>query len=522
VAALIVLAYAVFRILCIPADPAIANGAGHDGAYLSMVARNLLAGKGFVLDSLWLVLLNPASLPMPYHNANPLYPVAVAGVSRLAGTDVVRAAFLVSALSSAGVLAAVAAILTRFGNGIYRALLIAGFVVVFPVVWDVSWCNITDEFSLMLLLAACAAALRSGRLGWVAVAGLLYGLSWLARSMAIVALPALLLLLVFRCGWRKAALRAAVFSLMAALAAAPWLAHNWRVWGDPLRSDNQYLAPITGYYRHVSGEAVRYWHSPQAPLPMGKLLRLYPAKVAGFWLRSQVPAAKSVITGITGADYLKLLLLAALTALLLAQRWRRLFSPEGAAFLAYAAASAAAMSVMGSMLEPRYVAPGYAIFAAWLGHSALQLADAGWKRPLRTAERGCLLLAGAFAVYTVCIPALSVAAMRRLPDELEKQPLRAAALTVNRDYSHGGPVVVGAYPYLYSEFTGAQALAIPESTDEFLLAYMRKYHARFVLLSPGERDFWRPAWQAAPPPGLSLAGRAGQYYIYRRSGDGAL
>ena len=64
--------------------------------------------------------------------------------------------------------------------------------------------------------------------------------------------------------------------------------------------------------------------------------------------------------------------------------------------------------------------------------------------------------------------------------------------------------------------TGAQALCIPQSDDDHLLAYMNKYGAPQVLLSESEREFWRPAWknEAALPAGLRVPKTIGACHLY--------
>src|SRR5262245_31338304 len=62
--------YVALRWLLIPAAGEQAAGFSHASAYLTTVAANLRAGRGYVNDAHWLVFLRPASLPMPYHNAN--------------------------------------------------------------------------------------------------------------------------------------------------------------------------------------------------------------------------------------------------------------------------------------------------------------------------------------------------------------------------------------------------------------------------------------------------------------------
>src|SRR5207302_1604743 len=75
----IVAIYIGVRLSLLPADASASWGFTHDSAYIGIVARNVIAGLGLVNQAHWLVFLAPDSLPMPFHNANPLYPLAVAG-----------------------------------------------------------------------------------------------------------------------------------------------------------------------------------------------------------------------------------------------------------------------------------------------------------------------------------------------------------------------------------------------------------------------------------------------------------
>src|SRR5262245_30605503 len=102
----VVAAYAALRLVLLPpGDPSL-KGFSHDSAYITLVAQNLLDGRGYVNDAHWLVFLDPPALPIPYHNANPLYPTLIAGVSLITGLNPIAAGFAVSALSGVGVLAA--------------------------------------------------------------------------------------------------------------------------------------------------------------------------------------------------------------------------------------------------------------------------------------------------------------------------------------------------------------------------------------------------------------------------------
>src|SRR5437764_1417774 len=80
---------------------------------------------------------------------------------------------------------------------------------------------------LPALQACCAAALFCGRgPRAAALAGGLFGLAWLTRSTAMLALPAVGVFLVLRDGWKAALRDAGVFAAAAVLVALPWLWHT--------------------------------------------------------------------------------------------------------------------------------------------------------------------------------------------------------------------------------------------------------------------------------------------------------
>lgn len=509
IVAILLLVYIVIRVALLPANPWTSQGMSHDAAYLAIVAKNLLAGKGFVLDALWLVFLQPDHLPMPFHNANPLYPVTIALVSRLTGCDVIRSGFLISALSGAGVVLALTIIVNRFVKAPLRAAGIAFAVALFPVVWDLSWENVTDEFSLMFLLCALALLLCAEGAGAVAAAGVLFGLAWLARSMAISALPAIAVWMLLRSGWRRGAVRVLLLGACAFVVGVPWFIHNLHTWGDPFRSDDKYLASVTFYYRQIDGTAARAWFSPEKPLPLGVLVREHPVVIADNWAHSLKPFFVNLAVGIAGASYIKLLTVVLLTAGVLLCRWRTLLNREGAAFGVYLLTVTALMSGMGNLMEPRYFLPGYALFAAWLFSV---LSNLRWREGL--LARALLTLAAIYIIFAMLPSAIRTAEAFRRPDTEEKVPLMRAANTVNQTISHGAPVVVGFHPYLYSLYTGAEALAIPQSDDQYLLAYMRKYHACCIVLTNQELAFWRPQWRTALPPHIFPIRSIEGYNVY--------
>jgi hypothetical protein len=175
VIALILLFCTYLRILALPADPQHAQGMTHDGSYLTIAAKNLLAGKSFVLDALWLVFSQPDRLPMPYHNSTPLYPTAIAAVARGFHLDVFRAGFLVAALSSAGLIVALTFLPKRYVNRIWPAFILAFLATLFPPVWEFSWVNPTDELWVAFVAALLCEAKNRAWPRWPGVSSVWLG-----------------------------------------------------------------------------------------------------------------------------------------------------------------------------------------------------------------------------------------------------------------------------------------------------------------------------------------------------------
>src|SRR5262249_19737180 len=179
----LLLTYLLVKLVLIPRDPSVTSSMAHDGGYICIVAEQLLAGQGFVNPGHCLWFLNPDRLPIPFHNQNPGYPTAVAGVAWLFGIDVVRAAIMVSILAS-GLLAGFVYLLVRsYRPGWQAALSAAVAVLAVPFAWQLSSRVAPDVLTAALSIGAiavlCAPIPRPWN--WIA-AGVLFGLAWLVRS----------------------------------------------------------------------------------------------------------------------------------------------------------------------------------------------------------------------------------------------------------------------------------------------------------------------------------------------------
>jgi hypothetical protein len=324
--------------------------------------------------------------------------------------------------------------------------------------------------------------------------------------------------LVLTYGWRKSVSRLAAIGAAAIVVAAPWLIHTTRTWGSPLRSDLDLLMSAHVDSWRYGDEFVRASHLPTPPPPVTQVLRQQPRLFAVHSAQGARAALRELVRGAADSSYLAAALLA-LIALLVAFRspgvWRH---PVFLAALAYIALFTAAMSPGGKHTEARYWALIYLVFAAALVTGLFRLGAefrAGHRGWLHV---GALTLASLYLAvsltrsdYRMARFALSVNPQRR--DFIE------AASLINRTIAKGAPVVVGHYPYYYTAATGAQALSIPASSDDFLFSYMRKYHAGYVFLSREELDFWRPSWSSGRGPAfLQPIPAPPGYYLYRFTG----
>ncbi|HYV37283.1 MAG TPA: glycosyltransferase family 39 protein, partial [Gemmataceae bacterium] len=275
--------YTALRLLLLPSDGAVAGGFNHDGAYITIVADNLLAGRGFVNDASWLVFLQPEQLPMPYHNANPLYPAVAAAVALVTGHGTVWAGYAVSALCSSLLFAALFVLSAEVVQPVGRRTAIAAAGTFFPVVLQDSLSVAPDALSTALLAWYTLWLVRPRGFGAVAIAGICLGLAWLTRSSAIVVLPATVVYLWMRDGLRRAVVAMATLLVVAIAVASPWLIHTAVVWGHPLRSDADYYLLQDYHARAFGGSVDKYWHSSEVPDGLITTVRAQPTEFASFY-----------------------------------------------------------------------------------------------------------------------------------------------------------------------------------------------------------------------------------------------
>ena len=499
--------YAALRIALIPSAADVTKSFWPDCAYIAIVARNLLAGRGLVNDASWLVFLEPPRLPMPFHNANPLYVLATAGIAAMNGGDVVHAGFVVSALSSALLIVAVAWLVSYFTTR-RVALVVAAAAALFPPVYQLSLSMLPDALCLALSVAFVAAFVRVETRGtWIA-AGALFGLAWLTRSSAVLLLPAAFVYGVQRWGWRRSAIRCAGVGIATLVVVSPWLWHTYTVWGTPLRSDASYYL-VQDIVARKSGDAsydalFRYWHGTTRPPTVWNLFRADPVWFAK-WVVGGVPTViRAMLTDWASSSRLVAVALAVLAAAaisVLPRVWRR---AEWIACVLVAVTTIGVVAVRPLSVEVRYLA-----FLSVLAAIVLALIVVRAVNDVRRGERGmavAIAVAG-IGFWLAHVPMADIALTRFLHARSPGRVQQQATNRLVRDLVQSRPVVV-ASPYFYSYDTRTQALSMPQSDDRYLVGYMKRFGARNVMLRDGEMWFWRPDWSAGRlPPELHVVAR---------------
>lgn len=503
--------YCALRLALIPDGAEFTRAFSHDSAYLASVASNVLTGKGYVNDALWYVFMMPASLPMPYHNANPLFPTATMAVAFLTTLDVFRAGFIVSAASSVLLFVALVSLVRPHLPTVWHALAASLLVVIFPPVLADSFRYLSDSLCTSLLISFFAIAVRaSSPVGWLS-AGIVLGLAWLTRGAVVAIGPALAVYMFLRFQPSQAVLRLGVLGVGGLLVASPWLLHTKAVWGSYLRSDAGYSI-VQDFAAEKYGSVVKYRHAVEPPPTLTEFVRAAPSAAARRVAVGTLKVARRGL-GWWSLHNVVIALTMAAGCLVWCLNRRRLLSPEGIALAVFAGASLFMLAILGDSFEERYALTFTVLYALF---SVLGL------RQIARHQQGRRRAAVAAIVVLVWLVLMPFYVLREYRYWYATDPAlvnyRAAAAEVDRRFAKGTPVVVGLEPYIYSVETFAPAISFPEASDEFLFRLMDKYGARFIYLTGQELDLWRPQWRSPSnlPENLRLAGPVGDGVVFAR------
>ena len=524
--------YALARCLLLPAEQAQSEYFSHDSAYITIVANNLLAGKGFVNDAHFLVFLMPEELPMPYHNANPLYPTLVAATSFLTGLDTATSGFAINALFHVGLWIGLFVLVGYYESSPIKRFFISAGGVFFPVVFKDSLNVLPDSQATMFVVWALVFLLRPPK-GNTLVAGLLLGLAWLTRSSVVLLAPAIVVLWWMRFGWKQTVVDGAKTAAVVVLVASCWLIHTWVVWGNPLRSDSSYYLLQDYHAQNYDNDVLRYWHSVEEPAGLRSVLLEEGQTFLAFTLRGIPVLGYNIIAKWTDYQELFALLLvmlglAAFVMLVTSYRSRnradceaRTLLPEMSALVTYGLTTVAIFSIRAASVEIRYLAVLSVFFGIVVTVPGVQSCE-------NLLKRKHLVLSGltflCFIAFWLGFAARKDITFLQSSFAKDERSANYFELTkaVQADVEGEDPIVVGSSPYYYTLFTNRRSLSFPQANDDFLRGYMDRYGVRYVFLTRKELEFWRPEWVAAngPPSWLTVVKESEDFVVYKRREDG--
>jgi 4-amino-4-deoxy-L-arabinose transferase-like glycosyltransferase len=494
--------YVIVRVLSFPSDLEVTRAVSHDSGYIGIVARNLLAGRGFVNDAHWLMFLDPPALPMYYHNANPLYPALTAALMAVSGAGPVAAGAFLSILGSALGAVAVFFLVRHFGASERMAIVCAAVPLFLPPLFRISFSMLPDALSMGLIFCLLAVVVRARKPWHWVLAGVGFGLAWLTRSTAALVIPAVVVWLLGRRGVRQTLIAGSLCGLGALAVASPWLVRNMKVRGGPFESDSSFYLLID-YYATRGGRSVdELYRSLQPPAPVhddvAGILRATAEDTPVAVARVAAAAAQSDV----GAAIV-------LMAAFLCGAWcvlRRRWNIELVAVVVLFATTIGVFAVRGEHLEPRYMAVCYALLGLLL------VAPFGTPLTRRTAW---LRLPSLLYLVAFLLPqSVRIATEMRRPDA-ELLQFRAAATTLDRVIPDT-TAVVSHLPYLFTLYTGRHAVSPPYPGKRELLRVMHRYQASHLVL-PADKfaDYYRDG-PGSLGPELKAVARPPHYLILQR------
>lgn len=475
---------------------------GHDSAYIALVANNLLGGRGYVNDAHWLLFVEADTLPVRFHNANPLYPTLVAGLSWLTGREPIWCGLALSRLSGSLLFAALFLLAGRWQQEPWPRVAIASGGLFFPAVFDTTLQMLPD--ALCTALQACCLALVVLGHGWRAWAGagLCLGLAWLTRSSALLLVPSLAVFAVAQLGWKQALAPLGVLGGVALVVVSPWLVHTQQAWGDPFRSDAGYYL-WQDYHAHRQGITVeQYWHGVDRPPGLKQMLQESPGDFVRFQAAGGPILLKSIVAGWTRGSRLVAALLGLFLVLAALQlRGQIRATPLTLAAVVFVAVTLLAYVPRARSMEDRYAAPVAVIVGMFLATAACR----AYHGTGHSAVLNALTLSASTGFWLMWVPLANISQVATLNAvDRERVELRGRYQYVSERLGTRQPVIVGTYPYYFTYYTDTPSVAIPAGSDAELEKMMRRYDAHAVVLTPGEVDAWRPRWRtpAKVPPFL--------------------
>jgi len=207
-----------FRAYGVWTHPATPNGDADD---YHQLATRLVEGRGYV---------NAAGMPTAWRP--PAYPVFLAGVYGIGGVSVLNATIVQVILGGLTVL--MLTVLAAMILGWPRALIAGVIAAVYPALVWLPRLLLSENLSLFLMLVSLGAIilyLRTSRMFWIIVFGVLCALNSLVRggNLFILMVVALGLLIIYWRNWRQHVAPVLVMTIAFVVTLLPWTVRNYRV-----------------------------------------------------------------------------------------------------------------------------------------------------------------------------------------------------------------------------------------------------------------------------------------------------
>jgi hypothetical protein len=489
-------------------------------AYYVAVARNLVSGRGLVVDSIWSYATPPLVLPrpafelwqpiatlmaaLPMSVLPPDFMTAQLGFA-LAGSLLAPLAWLVARDTSRRMdLPERRAWFVALGAGALVA-------VVGPFLFATAMPDSTLPFAV-LIVSACLVmprALAGSRVALIGV-GVLLGLAYLTRLEAVwFGVGFVALLVGQKVGWRVAVARSAVVAGSAIAVELPWLLRQWMTFGTPFPgqvADNVFFTRNEQVFSYVDRPTFDAWLAQGFGVLIGKVATALWHDLVNVLI---VPATPVAVVGLVTIG---------LVVTFRRAKWMNIGSGAVAALLVGGAITYLATSVLfpvatlwgtfehaaGPVLVGLAVAAvlGSDAFVAWL------VKRRNWQR------QNAWMAPAALIALTVPLTLFQIRSASRQAAE-EQAAIAAVASSVPSvlaaaNVSPSTPIITDR-PIWLADAVGRSTLALPDEPTSSVLALARRFGAEAVVVVEGRGRY--PAELMNDTSGCFTPLRAGVFLV---------
>ena len=469
-------------------DLSITRLIGHaDQANVALVARNIVEGRGAVVDAIWLhtnggLEGNNIPVPEPYWS---IYVAAVIAIffSMLGST---LTAMLLPAVLTKTAIAAVAAQLTlRISKHYLPAFAVAVFLLC-DTQMETAVSGLSDIYLTLFMLLACWAfshAVSSDSAPGFLVTGLLIGVAIGIKPSGLLLLGLLLGYLLFLGSLLKTVQRLSITLIGIMIGLAPLAVHNYQGF-DSVISPAHALVSDADKIRFVTGNHSKAFYDPEPYVFSQEELRLIEGP------HNEISRAKDFFAALIEGKIFPLWLLpfAAIAVgwSLLNVRsffiYRHVEQKQLAGYVFVQMMIAAIVLGFATHMEPRYWLFALPILAI----ASIVIID-------RISSKATIALI-VFLLFSATSPNTS---LRSAP---LPQWYDIAATVLPED-----AIVLTGTPWQFAFHTRRSAVALPDTENpEVLLALAERYHAEYIAILGGglRNQFYRPIIENNLPPYL--------------------